>query len=69
MQNLIPLKNNLRLSRFSQKFNPDLFNGLQLSNSKDNLDNSISNQTDSFITTKKSIFLDENRPLRNLRDI
>lgn len=69
MQNLIPLKNNLRLSRFSQKFNADVFKGLQQSNSKENLDNSISNQTDSYITTKKSIFLDEKIPSKNLRDI
>lgn len=57
------------MSRFSQKFNADVFKGLQQSNSKENLDNSISNQTDSYITTKKSIFLDEKIPSKNLRDI
>lgn len=60
MQNLIPLKKTLRLSRFSQNFNfnADFLKSFQSFTSKSNLDNCTSNQTDEQITTKKSIFMD-----------
>lgn len=65
MQNSIPLKKTPRLSRFSQKFNPELFKSLQAFQSKDNIDNITPNQTD----FKKSNNSDEKKFSKDLKDL